>query len=99
TGRPVVALTDCDSEVASLLKGCGLTVPNGDLEGFARAIEKLARDAELRSQLGLGARLRALDQFEKEGILAGLEAELRSRHVHKRVSGRVWRRYIWQNPR
>ncbi len=37
-------------------EGLGLTVPAGDVEGFAAAIERLADDADLRDRVGQGLR-------------------------------------------
>jgi glycosyltransferase involved in cell wall biosynthesis len=41
----------------------GLLVEPGDADGLARAIERLAVDGELRSQLGAAARKTAIERY------------------------------------
>jgi len=57
-GRPTLFVGDTAGETASILHeaGAGTSVPCGDSEGLARAIEVLAADAPLRAQMGARAR-------------------------------------------
>ncbi|MDB5583850.1 MAG: hypothetical protein JWR80_9026 [Bradyrhizobium sp.] len=57
-GRPVVAITDPDGEIARIVRreDCGLVVAPGDSAGLATAIEELARDPARVTAMGDAAR-------------------------------------------
>jgi glycosyltransferase involved in cell wall biosynthesis len=55
----------------------GLIVPPGDAEALSQALEKLARDRNLRTRLGAAARARFLSGFTTEQVVADLEAAYR----------------------
>ena len=59
-GRPVIAVTDPDGEIARLVRthDCGVVVEPGDSQGFADAVLRLA--ADLAHREALGARARAM---------------------------------------
>jgi len=79
SGLPVVA-----SEVGGIPEAVadgveGLLVSPGDPQGMARAIERLARDAELRRRMGEAARRRVLREFSLEGSARALREAFRCR--------------------
>ncbi len=69
-GKPVVN-TNLDSGVpgVSLDGVTGLTVPSGDPEALAQAINKLLDDSALRERYGRAARSRVNEEFEQEVML------------------------------
>jgi glycosyltransferase involved in cell wall biosynthesis len=71
-GRPVLAVTDPDGEVARLVRshGCGLHVAPGDAAAFAQAIRTLARDAPGAAALGRAARAAAEQVYAREKALS-----------------------------
>jgi glycosyltransferase involved in cell wall biosynthesis len=71
-GRPIIAVTSADGEVAHLVSkfGCGVHVEPGDAEAFARAVSQLASAPGLAAQLGAAARAAAVGAFSRETSLA-----------------------------
>ena len=69
-GKPVVAYRA--GGPADLVKHerDGLLVPCGDVPGLTAAIDRLARDAELRHRLGQSGQLRVADEFVRDDRLA-----------------------------
>jgi glycosyltransferase involved in cell wall biosynthesis len=57
-GKPIVA--SAVSDIPTILEGCGLTVPPGDAQAVANAVEKLLTDRDLADSLGQKARQRFL---------------------------------------
>lgn len=55
----------------------GLIVPPGDADALARALERLALDAELRARLGQAARARVLDGYTTNAVENELERTYR----------------------
>lgn len=57
-GRPVIAVTAEDGEMASLLRehGCGFAIAPGDSDNLARTIARLAEDEHTRQLMGSQAR-------------------------------------------
>jgi glycosyltransferase involved in cell wall biosynthesis len=57
-GRPIVAITAADGEIANLVRkhDCGTVIAPGDGEALAGALAKLAGDADYRTALGQRAR-------------------------------------------
>ena len=76
SGRPVIAMAARQSEVAHLIRGCGVRVDHGDVEGFARTIRKLADHPAERRRMGEEARSRALVHFRRDDVLEQFEARL-----------------------
>ncbi len=76
SGRPVVATAREGTEVWSVVRGRGVTVPPGDPGAFAAAIVELANDPVRRERLGAEARRYAVDHLDKEKVLAAFEMEL-----------------------
>ena len=54
----------------------GLVVPRGDVAALAEALERLARDADLRARLGEAARLRVLQGFTEAHVKEALRRRL-----------------------
>jgi len=57
-GRPVLAITDLDGEIARIVRreGCGVAIAPGDIAGLATAIEAMARDPAQVAAMGAAAR-------------------------------------------
>lgn len=71
-GRPVLAVTDADGEIARLVErhGCGAQVAIGDHRGFAQYVRDLAADPARADQLGQAARRAATQSFARATALA-----------------------------
>ncbi|HEX6860399.1 MAG TPA: glycosyltransferase family 4 protein [Caulobacteraceae bacterium] len=67
-GRPVIAVTDPDGEIARLVRShaCGVVVEPGDSQGFAEAVLRLAEDAAHRHELGARARAMLEARFTRK---------------------------------
>lgn len=78
SGRPVVATADPGTGLAGEVEGCGLVIPPENVEALASAIEGLLRDEALRDRLGIAARLRAVERWERSSLVDGMLAELLS---------------------
>jgi colanic acid biosynthesis glycosyl transferase WcaI len=76
SGRPVVATSGPDTQIAQVVEGRGIVVEPGDAAVFARAVAELAEDASLRLSLGKNARQYALAALEKKSVLSRFEQEL-----------------------
>jgi colanic acid biosynthesis glycosyl transferase WcaI len=78
SGRPVVATALQQTQVASVCEQCGLVVPPGDVEMFAKAVLSLVDDAVVRLDLGVKARAYAEFNFGHHTILSQFEFDLKS---------------------
>ena len=76
SGRPVIATADAGTGLANEAAGAGLVVRPGDVQAFAQALKTMAENAELRINLGVIARQRAEQRWNKTAILLSLEREL-----------------------
>ncbi len=78
SGRPLI-VSDLPGPRDFVRDGVeGLVVPPGDISTLADAIERLARDAELRVRMGEAARLRILQGFTEAQIKETLRGVYRS---------------------
>ncbi|MBI5450832.1 MAG: glycosyltransferase WbuB [Gammaproteobacteria bacterium] len=73
SGRPVIATVAANTEVATLLQGCGECVAPGDARALADMIIHLAGQPALRAAMGQQARQRAVAMFDKSTVLTDLE--------------------------
>jgi colanic acid biosynthesis glycosyl transferase WcaI len=78
SGRPILATADPDTEVADVVRSCGLVVPPGDPAALAAAALRLIADPTLRARLGAAARAYALEHLAKHRILIRFEQDLLS---------------------
>jgi glycosyltransferase involved in cell wall biosynthesis len=70
SGLPVVA-TDIRGSREEVVDGeSGYLVPLGDVPALARALQRLAADAALRTSFGQAARIRAAELFDERKIVA-----------------------------
>lgn len=76
SGRPIVVMTDAGTGLAAELKGAGIAVPTGNGEALARAVARLAADADMREQYGQEARRVTLARWDRTAIIAALERRL-----------------------
>jgi colanic acid biosynthesis glycosyl transferase WcaI len=82
SGRPVVATAHPDTQVAEVVKTCGLITTPGDADELAQAVVLLANDAVLRKALGERAREYAVTNLERDAVLEKLEVDLRGCYRH-----------------
>jgi colanic acid biosynthesis glycosyl transferase WcaI len=78
SGRPVVATSRPDTQLAHTVEGRGIVVEPGNALAFAKAVEQLAEDPGLREKLGTNGRNYALSELEKESVLSRFGQELLS---------------------
>jgi glycosyltransferase involved in cell wall biosynthesis len=71
--RPAVA-TSVGGVPDVVAADAGMLVPRGDHEALARALAHLAKDAELRRQMGTRARRHVLERFSIERLLRDIQA-------------------------
>lgn len=83
SGKPVIATANLGTQVAGIVDRCGLVTPPGDAKALAEAILQLASLPEKRKHLGCVARIMAVEQCDKEKILAQFEGGLRELVVEK----------------
>ncbi len=76
TGRPVVASAARDTQIASVVSGCGIVVPPGEATPFVDAIRALAADPTRCRRLGAAARQHALQHMSRHVILKRFQREL-----------------------
>lgn len=76
SGRPVVATAHPGTELALVVQGCGVVVPPEDPPAMAQAMQALAADSRLRTQLGAAGRAYALAHMDREAVLRRLESDL-----------------------
>lgn len=76
SGRPIVATAEAGSGLAAEIGGAGVAVPAGSGEALARAVARLAGDADMRERYGQEARRLALARWDSAAIIAALERRL-----------------------
>jgi len=69
SGRPVVALAAAGTQVADLVKNCGIICPPEDLPALVAALLKLLGSAQHRQALGRQARALAERLWDKDRLL------------------------------
>jgi colanic acid biosynthesis glycosyl transferase WcaI len=77
SGRPVVATAHINTELASVVAGCGVVVPPEEPELFFNAIIKLANDFPLRVTLGAAGRAYAEEHMDRDAVLTAFETEMK----------------------
>ncbi len=75
SGRPLIAMAEPGTGVATEVDGAGLVIAPGDAGALAAAIVALAGDAPLRARLGMVARARAEQKWDRISIIRSLERE------------------------
>jgi colanic acid biosynthesis glycosyl transferase WcaI len=81
SGRPVLVTAHSHTElgrVVAQVSGCGLVVPPGDAVEMAAALQALANDAALRSELGAKGRSYAERELNQDVILGRFELQLQA---------------------
>ena len=88
SGRPIVAMAEAGTGLATEVEGCGIIVPPGDAKAMAAAVAQLIQNDLLRGQLGAEARLRAESRWRMSAVIDGFEAEV-SRLLRRAVTSTV----------
>lgn len=70
SGRPVVATALDDTQVAKLVRDCGIIVPPGEAKMISDALIKLSDSEQIRKELGAAARSMAVSLWDKGRILS-----------------------------
>lgn len=76
SGRPVLACANIGTEVANVVRDCGLVVPPEDSQVFYEALAELIADSQLRQVLGLAGAEYAQKHLSQDGILSNFESKL-----------------------
>ncbi len=76
SGRPVIAATAPDTEIATVVEGCGLVTEPECAQGIADAIRSLAQDEPRRLRLGAAAREYAQRHLGTNAVFDRLGASL-----------------------
>jgi colanic acid biosynthesis glycosyl transferase WcaI len=76
SGRPIVAMTEAGSGLAAEIYGVGVAVSAGSGDALARAVARLAEDADMRDKYGQEGRRVALERWDMGAIIAALERRL-----------------------
>ncbi len=77
SGRPVIATAARGTQVATAINGCGIAVEPGDMAGVIDAVSTLAGSASLRREMGVNARIHAVEHLGKDRVLERFEQQLR----------------------
>ena len=77
SGRPVIATAAKGTQVATAIEGCGIAVEPGDTAGVIQAVSTLIGSASLRRELGVNARIHAVEHLGKDRVLERFEQQLR----------------------
>jgi colanic acid biosynthesis glycosyl transferase WcaI len=72
----VVVTAHSNTELASVVAGCGLVVEPEQPQAFADAINLLAQDAAMRARLGEAGRAYAEENLDRDAVLGRFDAEL-----------------------
>lgn len=76
SGRPVVAMADPGTQLASEIEGAGVAVSTSNRAELTAAILTLAKDEQLRARLGEAGRALACERWRKTFILEEFETRL-----------------------
>jgi glycosyltransferase involved in cell wall biosynthesis len=70
-GRPIIAVTEADGEIARLVRAhrCGVQIPPGDGVAFAEAVRRMASDPAGVRRMGQAARDAAIRVFSRRQAL------------------------------
>jgi len=78
SGRAVIATAHAETELGKVVMQCGTLVPPDDAKALADRIEWLAKQPELRREMGVKARLYAETRIAKDAVLAQFDRDLRA---------------------
>ena len=84
SGKPVISITNSDTEIGRVVKGRGIIVKPGDINGFANGIVWLADHPNERETLGKIGRTYAVKKLNKNNILNKFEKKLYE-HIKDKV--------------
>ncbi len=76
SGRAVLATASPGTQLATVIEGCGMVTPPGDVDEFVSALVRLGEDPVLRSDLGKNARRYAIDHMSRDEILGRFERSM-----------------------
>jgi colanic acid biosynthesis glycosyl transferase WcaI len=69
SARPVIAMAEEGTGLASEVSGAGLVIPPGDVSALEAAICQLSEAADIRQHYGEEGRKRALDRWDRQTIV------------------------------
>lgn len=70
SGRPIIATSRPDTEIAKVVSRCGLVTPPEDASAMSAALERLLQSDTDRSGMGRRARAQAEERLSQDSILA-----------------------------
>lgn len=76
SGRPVIATSDQDTELAKIVHGKGIVTEPGNVKDFIVAIQELACSKQMRDTLGSAAREYAVNTLDYNVVMKILESNL-----------------------
>ena len=76
SGRPVVSITEPGTDVAEIVRTCGIIIPPGDEKSLIDGLIRLTENPAKRHMLGKAARTFAVKNLDKEKILRKFESLL-----------------------
>lgn len=76
SGRPVLAVTCHDTQVARIVEGCGIVVPPNNAPALAKAIKFLIENEKERAKFGRAGRAYVMQHCEKRVILQQFQTAL-----------------------
>jgi len=78
SARPVLVCAHIGTELANVVKGCGLVVPPENPQAFYDALVTLISDKDLRDTLGMASLEYAIKNLDRENILFSFESKLKA---------------------
>jgi colanic acid biosynthesis glycosyl transferase WcaI len=75
SGRPIIAMADPGTGIALEIDGAGLIIPPDNTDALGAAVKRLADDDGLRARLGVAARQRAEQKWDRTSVIRSLERE------------------------
>jgi len=77
SGRPVIATAAKGTQVATAIQGCGIAVEPGNVAAVIEAVSTLVGSSNLRREMGVNARIHAVEHLGKDRVLQRFEEQLR----------------------
>lgn len=85
SGRPVIATAAAQTQIASVVHGCGWVVPPGDADALRQAMVQAHADRSARLRFGAAAREHALRNLDRQQLIGQLSQRLQQQAPAGRV--------------